>query len=278
MKVSDPKAAAIYIKDSLNAQGKANFTPRIGIVLGSGLGGLAEHISDPTFIPYQNLPGFPISTVPGHSGQLVLGYLEGVPVACLQGRAHYYEGATNEKIKTLIRTLKVIGCDILLGTNASGSLRPEVGAGNLMIVADHINFQGNNPLIGINDDEFGGRFVSMENAYDSALRTQLHAVAKQLNIPITEGVYLSVLGPMYETPAEIRAFRILGADAVGMSTASEVIVARHCGLRVAVVAAITNLAAGLSDEEITHEGTLHYAGKAADHMIQLVKGFVREVK
>ncbi len=256
---------------------KPNFTPRVGLVLGSGLGGLADHITEPTFIPYQDLPGFPTSTVSGHSGRLVLGYLEGVPVACLQGRAHYYEGATNDKIKNLIRTLKVIGCEILLGTNASGSLRPEVGAGSLMVITDHINMQGNNPLIGPNEEEFGGRFVSMENAYDPELRAQMHSVANHLNINLAEGVYISVLGPMFETPAEIRAFRTLGADAVGMSTVSEVIVARHCGLRVVVVAAISNLAAGLSDESITHEGTLHYAGKAADDMMRLIKAFIKQL-
>jgi xanthosine phosphorylase len=271
MTVSFPHQAAAVI-----ATRKPNFTPRIGLVLGSGLGGLADHLADATTIPYQELPGFPESTVAGHAGRLVLGYLEGVPVACLQGRAHYYEGAQNDKIKNMIRTLKVLGCEVLFGTNASGSLREDVGPGNIMAINDHINMQGNNPLIGHNDKEFGERFIPMDDAYDPQLRQILQEVAKECGFNLPEGVYISVLGPMFETPAEIRAFRILGADAVGMSTVSEVIVARHCGLKVVVVAAISNFASGMSDEQITHEGTLHYAGQAANRMTTLIKGFVRK--
>lgn len=271
MTVSFPHQAAAVI-----ANRKPNFTPRIGLVLGSGLGGLADHLTGATVIPYQELPGFPESTVAGHAGRLVLGYLEGVGVACLQGRAHYYEGAQNDKIKNMIRTLKVIGCEVLFGTNASGSLRADVGPGNVMSICDHINMQGNNPLIGHNDVEFGDRFVGMEDAYDAELRHLLQEVAKEQGFNLPEGVYISVLGPMFETPAEIRAFRILGADAVGMSTVSEVIVARHCGLKVVVVAAISNFASGMSDEKITHEGTLHFANLVAGRMTDLIKGFVRK--
>jgi xanthosine phosphorylase len=261
----------------LVASMKPGFTPRVGLVLGSGLGGLAEALTDTTAIPYQELPGFPISTVAGHAGRLILGYLEGVPVACLQGRAHYYEGAENNKIKNLIRTFKALGCEIYFGTNAAGSLRADVGPGNVMLINDHINLQGTNPLLGHNEEEFGPRFIGMENAYDPELRQQMHQVAKTLNIPLTDAVYASVLGPMFETPAEIRAFRILGADAVGMSTVPEVIIARHCGLKVMVLSAITNLAAGMSDENITHENTLHFASLTADRMMTLVKGFMRQL-
>lgn len=271
MTVSFPHQAAAVI-----AAHKPNFVPRIGLVLGSGLGSLAEHLTDATVIHYKDLPGFPESTVAGHAGRLVLGYLEGMPVACLQGRAHYYEGAQNDKIKNMIRTLKVIGCEVLFSTNASGSLRTDVGPGNIMSISDHINMQGNNPLIGHNEQEFGDRFIPMDDAYDPALRQILQQVAKEQGYELPEGVYISVLGPMFETPAEIRAFRFLGADAVGMSTVSEVIVARHCGLKVVVVAAISNFASGMSDEKITHEGTLYFASQATDRMINLIKGFVRK--
>lgn len=270
--ISFPHQAAAIAKKI-----KPDFTPRVGLVLGSGLGGLADLLTDATSIPYADLPGFPVSTIQGHAGRLVLGYLEGVPIACLQGRVHYYEGAQNDKIKNIVRTLRVLGCDIFIATNASGSLRPDVGPGNLMMIRDHINMQGINPLLGSNDDEFGGRFIGMENAYDPVLREILHASAKEIGFSLAEGVYLSVLGPMFETPAEIRAFRTLGADAVGMSTVSEVIVARHCGLRVAVIAAITNFASGMSDEKITHDGTLHFAGQVTERMTLLIKGFLRKL-
>ncbi|NNM59707.1 MAG: purine-nucleoside phosphorylase [Legionellales bacterium] len=256
---------------------KPGFIPHVGLVLGSGLGGLADLLTDATIIPYDELPGFPISTIQGHAGRLLLGYLEGVPIACLQGRVHYYEGAQNDKVKNIVRTLRVLGCEIFFATNASGSLRTDVEPGNLMLIHDHINMQGTNPLLGPNDDEFGERFVGMENAYDPALRKILHEAAKEIGFSLPEGVYLSVLGPMFETPAEIRAFRTLGADAVGMSTVSEVIVARHCGLRVAVVSAITNLASGMSDEQITHDGTLHFAGQATERMTLLINGFLRKL-
>lgn len=273
MTPSFPEQAVNFIQ----AQ-KPNFTPLIGIVLGSGLGSLVEHLTNATYISYASLPGFPISTIEGHAGQLVLGELEGVPVVCLQGRVHYYEGAQNDKIKNMVRTLKLLGCTTFLATNAAGSLRSEVGAGEVVLVSDHINMQGNNPLIGSNDVEFGERFIAMHDAYDKALRQQVQQVAQEQGYNLREGVYLAALGPMFETPAEIRAFRILGADLVGMSTVSEVIVARHCGLKVVVLSAVTNLAAGMSDESITHEGTLHFAGQAAARLIGLVKGFVRKVQ
>lgn len=272
MTLSFPHQAAAIISEK-----KPGFSPKVGLVLGSGLGGLADLLNDATIIPYQELPGFPLSTVAGHAGRLVLGYLEGVPVACLQGRAHYYEGAQNDKIKNMIRTLRVMGCETLFATNASGSLCENAGPGSIMAIKDHINWQGNNPLIGHNDAEFGERFIGMDDAYDQGLRQVLQDVATEQKFPLPEGVYISVLGPMFETPAEIRAFRLLGADAVGMSTVSEVIVARHCGLKVVVVTAISNFAAGMSDEKITHEGTLHFAGQAADRLTTLIKGFLRKL-
>ena len=244
--------------------------PRIGLILGSGLGGIAEQITNAISIPYHELPGFPISRVEGHAGQLLIGDFNGVPVACLQGRAHLYEGTQGEAIKTMIRTLKLLGCESLIITNAAGTLHSDVKPGTLMLISDHINFQGQNPLIGLNDEEFGPRFFPMDNAYDHGLRQEITEVAETGNITIATGVYISVTGPMFETPAEIHAFRHLGADAVGMSTVSEVIVAKHCGLKVAAISAITNLAAGMSEEEISHNGTLEFGQIAAKDLQNLL--------
>lgn len=254
-----------------------NFIPKVGIILGSGLGALANHIDDPLVIPYSELPDFGNSTVEGHDGFLVLGHLRGVPVACLKGRRHYYEGISNPVIQTLVRTLKLLGCEILLATNAAGSLKHEAKPGSLMLITDHINFSFHNPLVGQNDDEFGPRFIGMEDAYDPALRELILQTAEQHSIPIEQGVYLSVLGPSFETPAEIRAFKIWGADAVGMSTVPEVIVAKHCGLRVVVVSAITNYASGMSDTPLSHNETLHFADKASDDMLMLVENFIEKI-
>ena len=191
----------------------------------------------------------------------------------MQGRAHSYEGIAPQAVKTLIRTLKALGCELYLGTNAAGSLREDVGPGALVAVSDHINLQPGNPLAGPNDATFGPRFVGMENAYDKALRDELMQVAKAAGIPLSEGVYCAVLGPMFETPAEIRAYRVLGADLVGMSTVPEVIVARHAGMKVMVISAVTNLAAGMTNESLSHEGTLFYGEQAAVAMAQLLEAF-----
>jgi xanthosine phosphorylase len=266
------KKACEYIR-----QNTYNFVPKVGIILGSGLGGLADEIENPIRLPYQNIPGFPVSTAPGHAGVLVLGHLMGVPVMCMQGRVHRYEDAKNDEFKLLIRTFKLLGCSTLLVTNASGSLRPEVTPGNLVLITDHINFQHISPLMGPNDDEFGPRFLPMEAVYDLEFRNILHTVAKENAIHLYEGVNMSVMGPCFETPAEIRAYKILGADVINMSTVPEVIVARHCGLRVAAVAAVTNLAAGMGDH-ISHEDNLIHAGKAAGSMKTLFKGFLEKCR
>ncbi len=252
-------------------------TPRIGIVLGSGLGAVADAVQDRLSVPYRDLPGFPVGAVAGHAGRLHLGTLAGVPVAVFQGRAHLYEGIDPAAIRVPMRTLKALGAEAVLLTNAAGSLRPEVGPGRLMALSDHINFTGLNPLTGLNDDDVGPRFVSLGDAYDAGLRARLHAAAGQLGIPLAEGVYLAVSGPSFETPAEIRAFRIMGADAVGMSTVHEVIVARHAGLRVAAVSAVVNLAEGMSDEVLTHEGTLAAAEACAADLTRLVPRFLEEL-
>jgi xanthosine phosphorylase len=210
-------------------QSKTNIKPVIGIVLGSGLAPLADDIEEAVHIPYNEIPGLPTTTVHGHSSELVIGKLGGVAVACLKGRIHFYEGTNGSDFKALIRLVKLIGCNSILITNSSGSLRKEVPPGDLVLINDHINFQFRNPLIGPNDDEFGPRFFAMDDVYDKDLRHKFHATAKQLDIATHEGVYMSVLGPNFETPAEIRAFRTLGADVIGMSTVPDVLVAKHCG-------------------------------------------------
>ena len=256
---------------------RAGRSPRVGIVLGSGLGAVADAVGDANVIPYDELPGFPRPTVAGHAGQAVLGDLAGVTVAVLQGRQHLYEGGDPEPIRTPIRALRAAGADTLILTNAAGSLRPELGPGSLMAISDHINLTGHNPLTGPNDDAIGPRFPSLRDAYDPELRTALHATADELGIPLADGVYLAVSGPSFETPAEIRAFGTLGADAVGMSTVPEVILARHAGLRVAAVSAITNLAEGMGGEELSHEQTLRNAEVAARDLVRLVERFAGEL-
>jgi len=248
-------------------------TPKAALVLGSGLADIAGRIARPVVIDYDAIPGFPRPSVEGHVGRLVLGELGGVTIACLQGRVHLYEGTAARDLRHYIRTLKVLGCESLVLTNAAGSLRPEAGAGSLMLITDHINLQPMNPLTGPNDDEFGPRFPSMDEVYDAALRARMQDAAREAGLTLHEGVYLALLGPSFETPAEVRAYGRLGADAVGMSTVPEAIVARHCGLRVAAVSAITNLGVGLGDTPLSHEQTLAVAKQCAGDMQRLLSGF-----
>ena len=269
---SQAHLAAAKIKERL-----PSFKPTIGIVLGSGLGSFADQLEDAVSISYEQLPGFPKLTVHGHGGNLVLGHLSGVGIVCLQGRAHSYEGANNDTVKTYVRTLKLLGCDYFLATNASGSLREEVGPGELMLITDHINMQPGNPLVGPNEDEFGPRFLPLDNAYDQGMREKLLMLAHKENIMLHQGVYLSVLGPNYDTAAEIRAFRIMGADAVGMSTVPEVLIANHCGMKVAVIATITNFATGLAHTSHSHDAVVLMASKAAEKLNVLVKKFIMEL-
>ena len=252
-----------------------SFKPTIGIVLGSGLGQFADELEDSTVISYEELPGFPKTTVQGHGGKLILGYWNGIGVVCLQGRAHTYEGLENyETVKNYVRTLKLLGCTYFIATNASGSLREDVGPGELMLITDHINLQPSNPLIGPNDDEFGPRFYPLDNAYDKTMRTDLLSIAQKNSIALNQGIYISVLGPHYETAAEIKAFKIMGADAVGMSTVPEVLVANHCGLKVAVIAMITNYATGLSKTSHSHEEVVKMASGAAVKLNTLLKQYI----
>jgi len=256
---------------------RSGVAPRVGIVLGSGLGALIEEVEAPVTVPYTQLEGFPVGGVAGHAQAVTLGTLAGVPVALFAGRAHLYEGTDPAAIRVPIRTLRALGAEILVLTNAAGSLRPDVGPGQLMLITDHINLTGTNPLVGPNDEAIGPRFVPMGDAYDAQLRAQLHAAAASAGVPLSEGVYLAVSGPSFETAAEIRSFRVLGADAVGMSTVHETIVARHAGLRVAAVSVITNLAEGMSDEVLSHEGTLAAAATAATDLKRLLHGFLEDL-
>jgi len=253
-----------------------DFKPCLGLACGSGQGQLAEILERPVQINYSDLPGFNDCTVQGHTGSLCLGWTHGLPVACLQGRAHFYEGVSSDVMKTMIRTLKLLGCDVFLAVNAAGSLRAEVKPGALVMITDHINFQPFHPLLGPNDEEFGPRFVEMGEVYDLKLREQLTQTAERLQIPLEKGVYISTLGPTFETPAEIRAFRTLGADVIGMSTIPEVIIARHCGLQVIVISAISNLASGLSAVPLSHETTLKGARLAETKLTQLIQGFIED--
>jgi xanthosine phosphorylase len=255
----------------------AGALPRVGIVLGSGLGAVAAAVEDAAVIGYDALPGFPRTGVEGHEGRAVLGPIRGVPVAVLQGRAHLYEGTDLERLRTPVRALYAAGVEILVLTNAAGSLCPDLAPGRLMLISDHINMTGVNVLAGPNADELGPRFPSLRDAYDPALRAEMRAAAEDLGIELAEGVYLAVSGPSFETPAEIRAFRTLGADAVGMSTVHETIVARHCGMRVAGVSAISNLAEGLGERPLSHEQTLEDAARAAGDLAPLIVRFVERL-
>lgn len=253
-----------------------DFTPDIAIVLGTGLGPLADAIEDPIFVPYEEIPGFHVSTVVGHAGRLVVGTLEGQKVICMQGRVHYYEGVSAEKIILPIRTFKWLGAKKLFLTNAAGSLRKDMPPGSLMTLTDHINMSGFNPLIGPNDDNIGPRFPDVTYGYNPDMREALKKAAKEENVKLFEGVYVMASGPNFETPAEIRSFAIIGGDAVGMSTAPEMLIGNHCGMTVAAVSVVTNYGCGLVDNTQTHEDTLEVANQAAGNLQKLVRRYLKD--
>ncbi|OBZ96955.1 purine nucleoside phosphorylase [Pararhizobium polonicum] len=230
----------------------AGRSPRYGIVLGSGLGSLVEAVSDPVRISYADIPGFPVSAVSGHAGELVAGEIGGVPVIVLSGRVHFYERGDANAMRGPIETLKALGVETLILTNSAGSLREDLPPGSVMQITDHINFSGVSPLIGVDSDD---RFVGLTSAYDAELTERMRAAATKLDIPMGSGVYMWFSGPNFETPAEIRMARILGADAVGMSTVPEVILARFFGLKVAAASVITNFGAGMTGGELSHHET-----------------------
>ena len=254
-----------------------DFVPRVALILGSGLGVLADRMRHAITIPYGDLPGFPASSVQGHAGELVLGELAGIAVVCMKGRGHFYEGHGLGVMTSAVRTMKLLGCEMLFVTNAVGSLHVDVPAASLVAISDHINLLPGSPMMGPNDADFGERFFSMANAYDKDLRLLLHDAAAAAGIVLHEGVYACSTGPNFETPAEIRMLARLGADVVGMSVVPEVISARHCGLKVSAVSVVTNLAEGLADEPLSHEQTLQYAAIGAKDLIALILRFLERL-
>lgn len=250
------------LESSQYIQSKSKVKPKIGIVLGSGLGIYVNQIQNKTIIPYHDIPHFKRTAVEGHEGILILGEVHGVPVVALQGRMHPYEGHAMDEIVHPVRTLAALGIEILFVTNASGGINANYHPGDLVSIEDHINLSGRNPLVGPNIAELGPRFPDMSTAYDPELRELLKKIAAHHHVDLKSGVYCSVLGPTYETPAEIRMLRIIGADMVGMSTVPEVIAANHLGLKVAGVACITNYAAGIKEEKLSHADVKKVAEKA----------------
>jgi inosine/guanosine/xanthosine phosphorylase family protein len=246
-------------------------------VLGSGLGRFADKLSGARKMSYADIPGFSRSTVAGHSGTLLVGQVGDTPLAIMAGRIHIYEGHPPQAIATPIRILRKLGVERLILTNASGGLKSDMSAGTLMIVTDHINFSGANPLTGPNDESIGPRFPDMSNAYDPQLRDLLLSAARDAGVAVRSGVYLYTQGPNFETPAEVHMFAALGADAVGMSTVPECLVARHCGMKVAALSIITNLAAGLSANPLTHDETLASASEAYERVERLLLRFVSKL-
>ncbi|MBD1378696.1 purine-nucleoside phosphorylase [Metabacillus arenae] len=252
--------------------------PKIGLILGSGLGVLADEIEDAVKVSYQEIPNFPVSTVEGHAGQFVFGTLFGVNVVAMQGRFHFYEGYDLQKVTSPVRVMKEMGVETMIVTNAAGGVNENFDAGDLMIITDHINNLGTNPLIGPNDSELGVRFPDMSQAYDKELRALAKKAAEKMNIRVREGVYVANTGPSYETPAEIRYLRTMGADAVGMSTVPEVIVARHSNMRVLGISCISNMAAGILDQPLSHDEVMETTEKVKSNFLNLVKEIVQQIK
>lgn len=263
--------AVKYIKE------KVDFVPEVAVILGSGLGNLADGIENPVYVDYKEIEGFPVSTAPGHNGRFIFGTLQGKKVACMQGRFHFYEGYDMNTVVLGVRVLRRLGCEKLIVTNAAGGINTSFVPGDIMMISDHINFMGTNVLIGKNDDSLGTRFPDMSFAYDPKLREKAEKCAKELGISIKNGVYLGCTGPSYETPAEIRAFRILGADAVGMSTVPEVIAANHCGMKVLAFSLITNMAAGILKQPLSEEEVLETGAKKGRELQQLIEKMIREL-
>ena len=253
------------------------FTPKVAMVLGSGLGFLGDQVDDPIAIDYKDIPHFKVSTAPGHKGRLVFGTLEGQKVAVMQGRMHHYEGYSYEEVSYAVRVLRLLGCDTLIVTNAAGCVNTEWKAGDLMLISDQIKLFSESPLRGENLPEFGTRFPDASHLYTVRLRELARKAAAKLNIPIREGVYFYTYGPQYETPAEIRAVRVMGGDAVGMSTAPEVIVAAHAGMEVLGFTLLSNMAAGILDQPLSEKEVLDAAEAAQEKFSGLVRGCLREL-
>ena len=256
---------------------RSTVVPEVGIVLGSGLGGLADELEDPVAIGFSDLPGWPVATAPGHVGRLLLGRLAGRSVVMLQGRFHQYEGNHPGLIVQPILLFRALGARVVVLTNAAGGLDPTFGPGTLMVMTDHINMTGMNPLVGANADELGPRFPDMTDAYSPRLRARIHEAGRAEGVDLAEGIYISLLGPSYETPAEVRMLAGLGGHAVGMSTALEAIAARWVGLEVVGVSLVTNAGAGYTGEPLTHEEVLEAGAIAGPRLARVIARFVREL-
>ena len=252
-------------------------TPRVAIVLGSGLGGFADDFDEPVGIPYEEIPGFARSTAEGHAGRLVIGKIDQVPLVAMQGRVHFYEGYSLEQVTFPIRAFKLLGIKTLILTNAAGGVNVQLTQGALMVLSDHLNLMGDNPLRGPNDSRFGPRFPDLTSAYSPELQEIAVEEAKALGIEIRRGIYAALAGPSYETPAEIHLLRSLGADAVGMSTVPEVIVARQMNIEVLGISCITNMAAGISDQPINHEEVMATGDRVRETFTQLLRRVVSRV-
>lgn len=264
--------AAAYITE------KSKMTPKVGLILGSGLGVLADYMENAVTLKYEDIPYFPTSTVEGHAGELLVGELKGVPVILMKGRFHMYEGYAPEITAFPVRVMKQLGVERVLVTNAAGGVNLEYEPGNLMLISDHLNLTGKSPLVGTNEAEIGPRFPDMSEAYSKALRQMAHEVAASQGITLREGVYAGMLGPAYETPAEIRMLRTLGADAVGMSTVAEVIVASHAGMEVLGMSCISNMAAGILDQPLSHGEVMETTDRVRETFLNLVLAIVPKLQ
>lgn len=269
MNLNEIKETTDFIKN------KTDITPIIGLILGSGLGVLADEIDNPIIIPFKDIPHFPESTVAGHKGQLLMGELEGEPVLAMQGRFHYYEGYSMEQVTFPIRVMKQLGIESVIVTNAAGGINKKFSAGDLMVITDHINNMGTNALIGPNIDELGPRFPDMSELYDRGYINHAKSVAKEIGLKVNEGVYVGNTGPIYETPAEINMLRMLGADAVGMSTVPEVTVAGHAGLKVLGISCISNMAAGILEQPLSHDEVIATTERVKDDFLKFVRKIIR---
>lgn len=263
--------AAQYIRERINIE------PAIGLIMGSGLGVLGDHLEQASAIPYADIPHFPLSTVEGHAGELLIGLLSGKPVILMRGRFHMYEGYGPELTAFPVRVMKALGVNTLVVTNAAGGINTGFSSGNLMLIADHINLTGRNPLVGPNDPELGPRFPDMSEAYSKRLRAIAHDVAADQGVPLCEGVYAGLLGPSYETPAEIRMLRLLGADAVGMSTVAEVIAARHSGIEVVGISCISNMAAGILNQPLSHLEVIETTERVKTQFLALITALIGRI-
>jgi purine-nucleoside phosphorylase len=260
-----------------SVKAKVDFTPRVALVLGSGLGDYAESIQIEATLDYHDIEEFPVSTIPGHKGRFVFGYVGEVPVVVMQGRVHYYEGYSIQDVVLPARLMKLMGAEVLFLTNAAGGVNYDFHAGDLMMITDHISSFIPSPLIGPNLDELGPRFPDMSDVYNKELQSLIENTAKELNIPIQKGVYLQLTGPSYESPAEVRMCRTLGADAVGMSTACEAVAANHMGMKICGISCISNLACGMTDQPLSHSEVQEAADAAAPRFKKLVTETIKKI-